>query len=155
MANVLYKDDGLGGLMRNITTTNNIFFSQTATQVVAQYQSDADDISQMGTWDNNYYATLVPEAAAIRVQAAKTRQNVNLAGWKALYGKDTNSKITLPASITSSTEVRFEYNDTKVKKTIQLPGTYVNIKNESFENSVTLHPYTSQVLIKTAKKKSR
>lgn len=45
--------------------------------------------------------------------------------------------------------LRFEYNGTTSAKTIQLDGVYVDMKNTSYPNSVTLNPFTSVVLIKT------
>ncbi len=44
--------------------------------------------------------------------------------------------------------VRFEYNATKVSKTISLAGNYVDVKNNKYTNSIVLQPFASAVLIK-------
>ena len=45
--------------------------------------------------------------------------------------------------------LRFEYNATTSAKTVTLDGTYVDMKNTTYSNSVTLNPYTSVILVKT------
>lgn len=44
--------------------------------------------------------------------------------------------------------IRFEYNATSNIKTIPLEGTYIDVKNNAYSNSVTLDPYTSVILMK-------
>ena len=44
--------------------------------------------------------------------------------------------------------MRFEYNATTSSKTIPLDGVYVDMKNNSYNNSITLSPYTSAVLVR-------
>ncbi|MEO6329384.1 MAG: Ig-like domain-containing protein, partial [Ginsengibacter sp.] len=46
--------------------------------------------------------------------------------------------------------IRFEYNASNLSKTIALNGSYVDVKNKSYSNSIVLQPYTSLVLIKTS-----
>ena len=52
------------------------------------------------------------------------------------------------ASYTNPTDyIRFEYNATSSSKKINLDGTYTDLKNNTYESTVTLEPYTSIVLI--------
>ncbi len=44
--------------------------------------------------------------------------------------------------------IRFIFNASQVSKTISLDGSYVDVKNDKFSNSITLQPYQSAVLIK-------
>lgn len=45
--------------------------------------------------------------------------------------------------------LRFEYNATNASKSIALNGTYIDMRNKSYSNSIVLQPYTSVILIKT------
>jgi parallel beta-helix repeat protein len=44
--------------------------------------------------------------------------------------------------------IRFEYNPTRMDKTVTLSGSYIDVRNTSYSGSVTLKPYTSIVLVK-------
>jgi hypothetical protein len=44
--------------------------------------------------------------------------------------------------------LRFEYNASQGNKTVPLNGTYIDAKGNTYNNSITLAPYTSAVLIK-------
>ena len=44
--------------------------------------------------------------------------------------------------------LRFEYNGTTSSKSIGLDGTYVDMKNNTYNNSITLAPYTAAVLVR-------
>ncbi len=59
--------------------------------------------------------------------------------------------VVQEASITISNprdSLRFEYNATNAVKTVSLDGTFIDVKNTVYSNSVTLQPYTSVVLIR-------
>ena len=45
-------------------------------------------------------------------------------------------------------QVRFEYNETKVNKTIALPAIYKDVEGTTYNGSITLAPFTSKILIK-------
>ena len=72
----------------------------------------------------------------------------NLAQWQA-YTKiyDSHSKKS-PKTITNVNDLRIEYNATSVNKTISLDGNYIDVKNVSYNGTITLAPYTSAVLIR-------
>ena len=44
--------------------------------------------------------------------------------------------------------IRFEYNNTDLKKTVNLDANYVDVKGNMYSNNLTLLPYSSVVLIK-------
>jgi hypothetical protein len=46
--------------------------------------------------------------------------------------------------------IRFEYNATKMDKSIPLDGTYVDMKNVTYSGTLTLAPYSSRVLLRTS-----
>ena len=43
--------------------------------------------------------------------------------------------------------ILFEYNSSSVSKTIPLPGSYIDVSNKTYNNSIVLAPYSSAVLI--------
>ena len=52
------------------------------------------------------------------------------------------------ATITNPDDyILFQYNASQVPKTISLQGTYVDVKNKSYSNSVVLAPYSSIILL--------
>lgn len=55
---------------------------------------------------------------------------------------EANSTITNPDDY-----ILFQYNASQVQKTIPLQGTYVDVKNKSYSNSVVLAPYSSIILV--------
>ncbi|MEJ7684842.1 MAG: Ig-like domain-containing protein [Segetibacter sp.] len=53
------------------------------------------------------------------------------------------------ATITNPDDsIRFVFNAGRINKTVSLNGSYVDVKNNKYSNSITLQPYTSAVLIK-------
>ncbi|HEU4472781.1 MAG TPA: right-handed parallel beta-helix repeat-containing protein [Flavisolibacter sp.] len=56
---------------------------------------------------------------------------------------EANVTLTSPAD-----SIRFEYNAGSQPKTVQLDGTYVDARNNSYAGSIELQPFTSAVLIK-------
>nr|WP_321356797.1 LamG-like jellyroll fold domain-containing protein [uncultured Draconibacterium sp.] len=70
--------------------------------------------------------------------------------WKSKTGQDSNSTIDVSPMGTNETEVLF-YNDTKETKTISLGNNiYRNIDGNNVSGNLTLEPFTSIILIKTA-----
>jgi parallel beta-helix repeat protein len=63
-----------------------------------------------------------------------------------------NLEITeVDAVYTNPDEViRFEYNPSASSRTVNLDGSYVDVKNKAYSNSVTLQPYSSIVLLRTS-----
>ena len=72
----------------------------------------------------------------------------DVTGWQNYSGQDANSQGS-PKSITDLNDLRFEYNATSSSKTINLGANYIDVKNNVYNGSVTLGPYSSVVLIKT------
>ncbi len=67
--------------------------------------------------------------------------------WQTYSNQDLNSKKS-PKSITTTDDLRFEYNATNSPVTISLPYNYIDIKNIAYNGTITLPPYSSVVLIK-------
>ena len=49
---------------------------------------------------------------------------------------------------TDINDLRFEYNATTIPKTISLDGNYIDVKNASYNGTITLAPFSSAVLIR-------
>jgi parallel beta-helix repeat protein len=74
----------------------------------------------------------------------------NFSTWKSKTGQDSNSTIDVSPIGTNETEVLF-YNDTKDTKTISLGNSiYRNIDGNNVSGDLTIEPFTSIILIKTA-----
>ncbi|MEP7251248.1 MAG: right-handed parallel beta-helix repeat-containing protein [Ginsengibacter sp.] len=55
---------------------------------------------------------------------------------------EANTTITDPDDY-----ILFEYNSSAVPKTVPLPGSYIDVSNKTYNNSIVLAPYSSAVLI--------
>ncbi len=115
--------------------------------------------------DGNNYARLSPtkyfELTNRRINheflfTATTSSNNALLAFE-IFGKDLPFVIdnfeTFEAEVLINDPndfFRFEYNATENNRTITFDGTYIDVKNRSYLNEVTLAPFSSVILIKQA-----
>jgi len=134
--------------VRNVLFKNNIIVSKTATQWTGSFQSIADDLSSFGTLDSNYWARPINDSIVIdnSMNGYTKFAKRTLAQWQAYSLEDAHSKKS-PKTITTVNDLRFEYNASEANKTISLGANYIDMKNVSYNGSITLAPYTSAVLI--------
>lgn len=145
-----------GRLIRNNIITQNVFFSKLPTQLVSSLKSGVDDIDLFGKFDSNYYVKPLNNKLVIYNKYLNnggniSSQNSEIQDWKEKYGKDETLKGIAAAravSFNPDYTTRFEYNATKINKTILLNGRYVDTKNNKYVNRIILQPYTSIILIK-------
>ena len=116
--------------VRNCVVADNIFFSTTSSPAISSLKSYTNDINLFGKFNNNYYVR--PSDEKMQNLLDKVREY------------ESDAKIS---SINGSA-VRFEYNATKENKTLALNGSYADIKNNSYSNTVVLKPYSSIILLK-------
>lgn len=135
--------------VRNDLINSNIFVAKQATQFAAGFQSRFNDFASFGVIDNNYYSRPVNDNGAIDISYNYYTAflQYNLAQWQNFSGHDKNSHSS-PKPVTDPNDIRFEYNASTSSKTISLDGNYVDVKNTSYNGSITLAPYTSAVLIR-------
>ena len=95
-----------------------------------------------GRTENEFLFTLPADAASASIiietkcpQVTFWLDNVEL--------YEANSTITNPDDY-----ILFQYNASKLPKTVSLQGNYIDVRNKSYSNSVVLAPYTSIILIK-------
>jgi len=134
----------------NITCTGNILFAKETYQYPLQADYTTNTIgSSFVNLDNNYYCHPIKESsysARTYVSGTPTAILHTLSGWKSYTGKDVASSYTAK-TITSTSDLRFEYNATSTSKLVSLGATYVDAKGTTYAGSITLAPYSSAVLI--------
>ena len=149
-----------GGLMiqydasdpsRNIRLNDNILVAKTNDQLALFcYVPNAWDLTQFGTTDNNYFARPINDNNQIVVQGDAITwpgNSYNVLSWMSYLGQDANSKGS-PKAIGTPDDLRFEYNASSSAKTVPLDATYIDVKGNSYNGTITLQPFTSAVLIK-------
>jgi parallel beta-helix repeat protein len=141
-----------GGEITGLTMKNNIFVAKESNQRTLMYVTSSGDsaVRQLGTVNYNYYARPIDDSNTITTQISAWSGPTTyrtLSGWQSYSGLDSNSKKSSKA-ISSTSDLRFEYNPSGSSKTISLDRNYIDIKGESYSGSLTLQPYSSVVLIK-------
>ncbi len=80
---------------RNNTIQDNIFVSRTPDQLVADYESYANDLNQYGSFDNNRYVSPFQDTFTIQAVwnpgSGLTGKVLTLAEWQAQWNQDRNS----------------------------------------------------------------
>jgi hypothetical protein len=139
---------------RNMTIKNNKCISKTATQKVSSWNNvqNSNDIVNFGSAtsiDSNYYARPIDDSSTIEttINAFNSAAQRTFAGWQTYSGYDSHSSKS-PKSITTLDDLTFVYNPTSVISTVPLNANYIDVKNASYNGTITLQPYTSAVLIK-------
>ncbi|KAA9039312.1 T9SS type A sorting domain-containing protein [Ginsengibacter hankyongi] len=157
-AAIAVSSDGNGVRSSNITITNNIFFARSIgkawspqNQLTLHFATIYNDISSFGSAtsiDNNYYARPIDDSLTlVGTLIGTSDNNYSLTTFHDYSGYDAHSHKS-PKTITDLNDLRFEYNATNSNKTISLPYSYIDVKNNSYNGTITLAPYTSAVLIK-------
>ena len=78
---------------RNNVLKQNILLAKTATQAVAGYISNANDLASFGQMERNYYARPFNDISTIRaVYNRNVVQDLNLSQWQSQFGQDLTSK---------------------------------------------------------------
>ena len=141
-------DDNLGGDIYSNIISDNQFISKTATQNVAAFQSNKNNITKIGTFNNNYYSRPIDDNVTIYTwQPLTLAVYRTLTEWKIFSNQDFNSQ-KISQAITSENDLQFEYNATSIAKIITLSRPMIDVKGAKYYNSVTLKPYTSIVLMR-------
>jgi len=141
-----------------LTETGNIWFAKQASQLVVKMRLSSNYLSSLGVLDSNFYCRPINEPQGIntnedngqginRIYLGSEWRWYSLDTWKTVSSQDANT-VKTPIAITDVNDIRFEYNVTQVPVTIPLPFSYIDVKGNIFNGSITLQPYTSAVLIK-------
>lgn len=133
---VIAGSGGSGSATRNITyqkTVNGSYFNMSISAPAITIP------------DSNYYASKAEDTSIINGQAGK---NYTLAQWKVFSTYDAHSNGN-PTGITSDLPILY-INPTTSDSTIYLTGLYYDAKGTPYNNSITLHPFKSALLFKSA-----
>ena len=141
-----YNGSPSTNLMGTISFNANIMFAKTTSELcLVSSGGSTNESTWFTTADSNYWTRPLSEGSVFStLGGSKT-----LAQWKTYIGKETNS-ATAPISLTDVNKIRFEYNNTSSPKTVSLPGTYIDVRNNTYPGSITLQPWTSAVLLQTS-----
>lgn len=149
----LMNNDRNLDLIRNIQIKNNVFFAKEAYQWGLLFATifDFDDVKSFGEADGNYYMRPIKKDGPFNhVLTGNNRWPGylhTLVNWQNFLGQEKGSQSGEKA-ITDVKELRFEYNASAQSKTITLDANYIDCKNNSYDGTITLAPYTSAVLIR-------
>lgn len=82
--------------VRNNSIKNNIFFARATSQLTASFESNDNDITKFGVFDNNYYCRPVDDLLTLHTSYSSKGKNVSqfysLRSWQSAYGQDLSSQ---------------------------------------------------------------
>jgi hypothetical protein len=143
-----YQTDDAVGDMRDVAVHDNVFVALAPAAVASHFAAYTSGTTHQnaGVFDHNVYARPVDDTLTMFDNKTPWPALLSLASWQAVSGQDANSTAS-PRKATDQSQVRFEYNDTTVNKTIPLGGAWVDMHGQSHSGQVTLPPYRSIVLL--------
>jgi len=147
---MLFSQTDKNSIIRNIVMRNNKFISKDSIQNCLSYLTiyDDADIIKFGTADSNYYARPIDDDKTIMTAVGQywiiTKRN--LTNWKSYSNQDANSQKS-PTSTINANNIIFEFNASETDKVISLNKSMIDVKGTKYQNSITLSPYTSIVLM--------
>ena len=126
----------------------NVSFAKTATQYCLRLGSVSNNNTAFAIADSNYYARPILDSLSITTNQPSTGVvNRTLANYISYIGQDVSSKKAFKA-INNVGELDFQYNATAEPVVYSYPGlSKVNVAGIVYNNSVTIAPYSSVVLI--------
>lgn len=142
--------------IRNNIITNNIFFSKSPKQLAVSISTSGDDIDSIGSLDSNYYSRPLADDLVFKQSVAgnggkNVTKLLTLDDWKNTYRYDPASRKS-PVQYNNNANpddyIRFEYNPSANNKTVNLGGTYRDVNNNVYSNSVVIKPFSSVILLK-------
>jgi len=143
----LQNSSSIANVINNLNINGNMFIAKSNKQIALRFHSLVDDIPRFGSADNNYYSRPIDNSSAIYIASPSTGSKyTNLKEWQTLTRQDLNSQKP-PVLISDTSDIDFYYNATKSEKIISLAVPMADITGKKYQNSVTLQPFTSIVLL--------
>jgi parallel beta-helix repeat protein len=134
---------------KNNVIKNNIFFGKISGQRTGFFYP-ADSVKTGFTvLDSNYYANAINDSLTIDGYYSGTWARKTLLQWQSAIGKDLHSKKS-PLAISDTNLLHFYYNASASPMTLNFPFIGMDVTGKSYNGSITLNPYASVILIKTA-----
>jgi parallel beta-helix repeat protein len=144
-------------VIRNgLVVKNNIFFQKDSTgqanfqNLCFTMSSIYNDLGSILTMDSNYFARPINDSLVFDIDptgGGGSHHFYTLATWQSLYGYDAHSHKS-PKTVTTTSDIRFDYNQTGSPSPVILPDNFIDVTSSSFNGSILLAPYSSAVLIK-------
>ena len=150
--------------LSRLNLKRNILFATKQEQLIALVNTGSNNMSTWGSIDSNYYCRPIKEPQGIVTSGYPNSPTLvdypgggiiqgadfkfySLDIWKTLSSQDANT-IKTPVTDIDLNNTLFIYNPTNSSMSIPLNGTYANVKNQLFNSSITLLPYSSAILLK-------
>ncbi|HEY5368188.1 MAG TPA: right-handed parallel beta-helix repeat-containing protein [Hanamia sp.] len=133
--------------------TNNTIFAITPSQYALNYYAasgSSGEVSHFGNIDSNYYVKINSPSTLIKSQQTGLNGTVTLSSWQSFSAQDIHSKESIN-TVVSQHDVRIVYNMNNYDSTLSLTNKCIDVKGNIYDGSVTLHPYSSAVLIYAGK----
>lgn len=134
------------------TTLNNLLVSATAGQQTAYFLSSATDVPGIGTFNFDSYCRPIDDNLTITTQtfvgSTGTTTKRTLAMLQAYLGQEAAATKS-PLTITNVNQLLFLYNPAGHDSTVSIPGNYIDMRSVTYPGTITLHTFTSAVLINT------
>jgi len=130
--------------------SNNTIIAKTTTQICLSLQCYfINDILNFDiTANNNYYARPILDTNTfLAAQPSNWGNYMTLEQWKVYKSQDANSKKS-PQTITSESDLQFEYNATSTPRTIVPNWASIDVTGRDYRAPFILQPYESLILIK-------
>jgi parallel beta-helix repeat protein len=121
---------------------NNQIIARTPTQRTLISNHTSGEIQNHGTFDYNYYARPISDAASLYYLSAYR----SLSDWQTLTSQDAHSASS-PTVVESIAQLHFVYNATQISTYYDLSGPMIDVIGTSYSGQTTLLPYTGLVLI--------
>lgn len=133
--------------IRGCAIDSNIFFCKSADQLALHFKSTTNDIPLFGTSNNNYYVRPIKDDNTFYTYDPTTGSKYRtLSGWQIFTGQDANSYVSQFA-VTDTADIDFYYNPSNSNKVFTLNQPMIDVKGNQYQNSITLLPFTSAVLM--------
>jgi parallel beta-helix repeat protein len=133
--------------VHDIIAQNNIFYAKTSQQVIEKITVlQQDKLSGLGNISNNIYSDLSAGQRAISINANHNRYQLSMGDWQSKFNNDQSSKLIPRPQNENDTQLYL--NPSNSTKVIPINGQYKDVKNNVYNGSITLAPYSSVLLMK-------
>ncbi|RZK12356.1 MAG: T9SS type A sorting domain-containing protein, partial [Flavobacterium sp.] len=140
--------------IKNVNWKRNKFLAKTPEQTTLYLENyTKSSISSFAQADSNIYARPIHDDSSITIHNRLTKSEINefsVKEWSSKNQFDLNSKQSpLRFNNTPIDAIIFETNPSNTAKGIKFQGLYTTLKGELLQNSTTIPPFSSIILLPT------
>lgn len=133
--------------VRSINIAGNVFATTQPSQLIGELSTiNNNEVAKIGKFSNNHYLQ-APGAKGLNTLVTSTKRAVMMAP-RDLPNSDNKKDNSDTSQTVDGKSLRLEYNPTNVSKTVTLDGNYTDYKNNVYNKTVTLLPFSSVILIR-------